>query len=192
MEILLQTRSIALRQFTAEDAGLLYDLDADPDVMRFITGGPATPLAQIRSEVLPAFLAYHRAGPDFGFWAAQEPIAGTFMGWFHLRAEHGTPDTEPGLGYRLRPEFWGRGLATEGSRALIGHAFSVASVPVTRVVAQTLAVHDASRRVMEKAGMVLVRRFTADWPVRLEGDEFGDVEYAITRATWLAAGSPAA
>ncbi len=59
---------------------------------------------------------------------------------------------------------------------------------VQRVVAETMVVHSASRRVMEKSGMRLVRTFRADWPVRIPGDEEGDVEYAITRAEWEAQG----
>ena len=57
---------------------------------------------------------------------------------------------------------------------------------IQRVVAQTMAVHLASRRVMEKAGMRLVRSFPTVWPVRIPGDEEGEVEYAITRAEWAA------
>jgi len=49
-----------------------------------------------------------------------------------------------------------------------------------------MVVHVASRRVMEKSGMRLVRSFVADWPVRIPGDEHGDVEYAITRDEWRA------
>ena len=56
----------------------------------------------------------------------------------------------------------------------------------TRVYAEAMAVHGASRRVMEKAGLRLVRTFHATWPVRIPGDEHGDVEYAITRAEWAA------
>ena len=59
---------------------------------------------------------------------------------------------------------------------------------VERVHAETMVVHTASRRVMEKAGMRLIRTFMADWPVRIEGDEHGDVEYAITRAEWVGTG----
>lgn len=55
-----------------------------------------------------------------------------------------------------------------------------------RVRAETMVAHLASRRVMEKAGMREVRRFHADWPDRIPGDELGDVEYAITRQEWLA------
>ena len=55
---------------------------------------------------------------------------------------------------------------------------------VQRVVAETIVVHAASRRVMEKAGLTLVRTFPADWPCPIEGDERGDVEYALDRAEW--------
>ena len=67
-------------------------------------------------------------------------------------------------------------------------------LPIERVYAHTMSVHRASRRVMEKSGMRMVRMFTADWPVRIPGDEYGDVEYAVTRAEWVAnraAGRPA-
>ena len=47
-----------------------------------------------------------------------------------------------------------------------------------------MAVHTASRRVMEKAGLTLVRTFHQEWPDRIPGDEHGDVEYALTRADW--------
>ena len=184
MEILLETPRLVLREFTVDDVDELVALDADPRVMRFISNGAPTAREEVEREIIPAYLAYHRSTPDFGFWAAQARETGEFLGWFHLRPEPGTPPAEPELGYRLRHACWGRGLATEGSRALIDHAFGI---PATvRVTANTMAVHTASRTVMERCGMTLVRSFRAEWPVRIDGDEAGDVEYAITRAGWLA------
>jgi RimJ/RimL family protein N-acetyltransferase len=49
-----------------------------------------------------------------------------------------------------------------------------------------MAVNMGSRRVMEKAGLTLVRTFHQDWPDPIPGDELGDTEYAITRPEWLA------
>ncbi|HRB05340.1 MAG TPA: GNAT family N-acetyltransferase, partial [Ilumatobacteraceae bacterium] len=86
------------------------------------------------------------------------------------------------LGYRLRRESWGRGFGTEGSRALIDRGFRDSDVE--RVYAQTMAVNIASRRVMEKAGLRYIRTFETEWPIRLPGDEEGEVEYALTRAEW--------
>ncbi|HZA86374.1 MAG TPA: GNAT family protein, partial [Acidimicrobiales bacterium] len=59
-----------------------------------------------------------------------------------------------------------------------------AELGVDRVYASTMMVNTASRRVMEKAGLRYVRTFHADWPVKIPGDEQGDVEYAIDRAQW--------
>ena len=47
-----------------------------------------------------------------------------------------------------------------------------------------MVVNAASRRVMEKCGLTLVRTFHQEWPYHIEGDEHGDVEYALTRADW--------
>ena len=57
---------------------------------------------------------------------------------------------EPELGYRLRRSAWGQGYATEGAAALVDKAFR--DHGAQRVVAETMAVHTASRRVMEKLG----------------------------------------
>ncbi len=86
------------------------------------------------------------------------------------------------LGYRLRRSAWGKGYAKEGSRALIRKGFT--ELGVQRVVAETMAVNTASRRVMEKAGLTYVRTFHQEWPERIEGEEHGDVEYALTKSDW--------
>lgn len=52
-EILFETERLYLRRFVTDDAALLFELDADPEVMRFITKGRPTPLQQIENEILP-------------------------------------------------------------------------------------------------------------------------------------------
>jgi RimJ/RimL family protein N-acetyltransferase len=175
----LETERLRLRPFTHGDVDNLVELDADPEVMRYITGGRATPREEIVREELPAFM---RPSDGYGFWAAVEKATGEFIGWFHLRPRDDGAADEPELGYRLRRSAWGKGYATEGSRALIERAF--AELGARRVCAETVAVHAASRRVMEKAGLRYVRTFHADWPYKIDGDEEGDVEYALTRAEW--------
>jgi RimJ/RimL family protein N-acetyltransferase len=183
MEAFLETDRLVLRRFTDADVDNLVDLDADPEVMFFINAGTPTPRDEIEQTVLPRFLRYYATYPAWGFFAVIEKATGDFIGWFHLRPdpEGGRPD-EPELGYRLRRSAWGKGYATEGSRALVDRAFS--DLGAARVFATTMAVNAASRRVMEKAGLRFVRIFDADWPVRIPGDEHGDVEYAITRPEW--------
>jgi RimJ/RimL family protein N-acetyltransferase len=47
-----------------------------------------------------------------------------------------------------------------------------------------MVVNAASRRVMENAGLKLVRTFHQPWPDYMEGEEDGDVEYALLRSEW--------
>ena len=137
--VYLETERLVLRRFTADDLDDLVALDGDPAVMRYITGGPPTPRDEMRDDYLPAWLAYYDRGDRYGFWAAIERETGAFLGWFHLRPLPEDPDDEPELGYRLVRSAWGRGYATEGSRALVDKAF--AELGARRVHASTMAVN---------------------------------------------------
>jgi RimJ/RimL family protein N-acetyltransferase len=183
MHVFLETERLVLRRFTEDDVDHLVELDGDPQVMHFINGGRPTPRAEIETDVLPAFLGYYERFAGYGFWAAVEKSSGLFVGWFHFRPAKEAPPDEVELGYRLRRSAWGRGYATEGSRALIDKGF--AELGVERVVAYTMVVNVASRRVMEKAGLRFVRTFHQPWPDYIEGEEKGDVEYALLRSEWV-------
>ena len=155
-DILLETERLYLRRLGPEDARLLFDLDSDPEVMRFISKGQPTPLTRIENEYLPRMLDYYRESPPQGFWPAHLRANDEFIGWFHLRPDKIQPE-EMELGYRLKRSVWGRGLATEGSRALLDRAF--AQWAFEKVCARTLKVNLASRRVMEKSGLLFEHEF---------------------------------
>jgi RimJ/RimL family protein N-acetyltransferase len=185
MPIYLETARLTLRRFTAADEDNLVELDGDPEVMRFLTGGTPTPREEIRNRVLPRVIAYHERPERFGYWAAEEKTTGQFVGWFCFRPRLREPRAgEIELGYRLRTSAWGRGYATEGSRALIHKGFT--ELEVERVFAETMAVNLGSRRVMEKSGLTLARTFHRDGLDAIEGHEHGVVEYALDRADWNA------
>ena len=184
VDVFLETDRLILRRFTMDDEDLLFELDNDPEVMFYLNAGAPVPREEIVDETLPAFLGYYDRFEGYGFWAAIEKESGRFLGWFHFRPGEGAGPLEPELGYRLHRIAWGRGYATEGSRALIDKGFT--EFGVERVYAQTMVVHPGSWRVMEKSGMRRIRIFHAEWPVHIPGDEHGDVEYAITREEWEA------
>jgi RimJ/RimL family protein N-acetyltransferase len=192
-QVYLETERLVLRRFTPADVDAVTALDSDPTVMRYITGGRPTPREEIATDYLPWWMAYYVRGERWGFWAAIEKATGDFIGWFHLRPNDEHPDRldppdEPELGYRLVRSAWGKGYATEGSRALVRKAF--VELGASRVYATTMVVNEGSWRVMEKAGLRYVRTFHMDWPDRIEGEELGDVEYAITREEWERAVHP--
>lgn len=183
MSIFLETNRLTLRRFTEADEDNLVALNSDPEVMRFLNGGKPTPREEVRSRILPRFLGYYERFGDLGVWAAEEKATGRFLGWFHFRPHKTEPrDGEVELGYRLRRSAWGKGYATEGSRALIHKGFTEQGVE--RVVAETMTVNVGSRCVLEKAGLTLVRTFHPDWLDAIEGSEHGEVEYALLRADW--------
>lgn len=177
----LQSERLTLRPLTEADVDLLWELDADPAVMRFLTGGKPTPRETVRDRILPRILATYARHPGFGTFAAQLTATGEFLGWFELDPKDGdVRDVE--LGYRLRRAAWGNGYATEGSRALIRKAFT--ELGVERVYAETMFVNTASRRVMERSGLSYVRTFHLTFDDPIDGTEHGEVEYELRRADW--------
>ena len=182
MQVFLETPRLVLRRFTPADVDNLVSLNADPDVMRFLTGGIPTGRDEIENELLPAFLGYYERSDGYGFWAAIEKRTGEFLGCFYLTPQEGGAPGEVELGFRLRKSAWGKGYATEGARALIRRGFTESGVQC--IVADTMAVNIASRRVLEKAGLKLARTYHQPGPDPIEGGEFGDVEYALHRADW--------
>jgi len=151
VDVFLETERLVLRRFTMDDLEAIVELDRDPDVMRYISGGLATPREEIASDILPAWLGYYARFDSYGFWAAHAKRSGEFLGWFHFRPPPAHEPNDVELGYRLRKSAWGKGYATEGSRALIAHGFTIGRVQ--RVFASAMVVNTASWRVMEKAGM---------------------------------------
>jgi RimJ/RimL family protein N-acetyltransferase len=148
--LFLETERLFLRRATLEDARLLYELDSDPEVMRFISRGVPTPLERIEREILPRWLRYYEEHAHLGWWPAHEKASGDFIGWFHLRPDPYSPQ-EQEVGYRLKRGAWGRGYATEGTRALLVKAFT--EWGIAKVSSRTLERNKASQRVMEKAGL---------------------------------------
>src|SRR5262245_50705809 len=192
MEVFLETERLALRRFTPADLDNLCDLDRDPEVMRFLNGGTPTPRHVIEQEILPRFLRCYERFAGLGYWAAIEKSTGAFLRWFSFHPKDEDSPHQVELGYRLRRAAWGKGYATEAARALIRKGF--VDLGVQRVVASTYEANIASRRVMEKAGLTLVRKFRMTLedflaggtyqPTSLDLFDGDDVEYALDRADW--------
>jgi [ribosomal protein S5]-alanine N-acetyltransferase len=184
MHIFLETDRLILRRFTDtdEDGALLFEVDSDPEVMRYI--GPFTlgGIEAYRERIRTYWLPYYAAYPDRGLWAVIEKSTNHFIGWIFLRpstdsrfaGEVGwTRSTDIEIGYRLRRAAWGRGLATEAAAVLV--RLSLDDPTVTCVVSYALIPNRGSTRVMEKAGLSRVREFT------LSGYTDPGVVYAVCR-----------
>ena len=72
MEVVLETERLILRRFTDADVDALVDLDSDPQVTRFITGGEP----EFDRDMLDAWLAQYDRWPAYGTFAAIERSGG--------------------------------------------------------------------------------------------------------------------
>jgi RimJ/RimL family protein N-acetyltransferase len=189
------TERMLLRPFTEVDLGWLTALHGDPAVMRYIDS--PVPADFVAAVTLPAFLREHAELPaGVGHFAALREPGGEPLGWFglappsSLALQHAATigldrvvSDALEVGYRLFPSAWGQGYATEGTRTLVRRAFTEGGA--AHVVATTMSVNVASRRVLEKAGLTLAGTLLIDWPDPLDGAEHGEVIYAANRQDWL-------
>jgi RimJ/RimL family protein N-acetyltransferase len=158
----VQTPRLELRAIVDEDLDALVELDGFAAVRDAIDPfGEHIPDDAVQRREYERLLV-----GNAGYAAAVEPASGRLVGWFQAQlAADGSGELE--LGYRLRPDVWGRGYATEGAAALLADA--LARPEVTRVYAHVLLSNPASLRVMEKIGMTYARA----WAYRgLPGAEY--------------------
>jgi len=145
----LTTPRLTLRPWRASDRVLFQAINADPRVMEFY---PST-LTPQESDALVTRIEQHFAQHGHGPYAVELTETGTFIGYIGLYtptfAAHFTPTVE--IAWRLSADHWGKGLATEGARAVLHHAFQTLKLP--SLVSFTVPQNQRSRRVMEKLGM---------------------------------------
>jgi len=185
MTIFLETDRLRLHRFTPDDLDALYELDGDPDVIRWTNlDGRRAPYAFYRDVLLPRNLGFYEKYAGYGYWVAEERATGGWLGWFHFRPSREDPD-EIELGYRLRKSAWGQGCATEGSRALVRQGFL--ELGTARVSATALAANCASIPVMEKAGLRHERDYVHEFTDPETGQVTGHpaVKYALDRRDFV-------
>ena len=185
----LHTPRIQLVPLSDDHLRYEVELDADPEVMRYLGNGRARSRREVEIIHRRRLAAASRI-PGLGFWVGF--VADAFVGWWILeppqRADQGPVEGQAELGYRLVRRSWRQGLASEGARELLRHGFE--DLGLVRVFAETMAVNAASRATMASVGMRHVRTFQLDWDEPLPGSELGEVEYAITRDEWRARQPP--
>ena len=148
--VAFETPRLLLREWRESDRSPFAEMNADPEVMRYF---PSTLTAE-KTDALLEWIRAHFERHGFGLWAAELKETNDFAGYIGLAVPsfeaHFTPCVE--IGWRLAARFWNRGLATEGASAALTFAHS--RLGLDEVVSFTVAENIASRRVMEKIGML--------------------------------------
>jgi RimJ/RimL family protein N-acetyltransferase len=146
----VDTARLHLRPLATEDLDALVELDGFEPVRAAVD-----PFSDLIPDDPLARREYERGLVGrAGFLAAVERASVRLLGWFQVEDVAGAPG-EVELGYRMRPDAWGRGYATEGAAALLADA--LARPGVRRVYAHALLANPGSLRVLEKIGMTYAR-----------------------------------
>ena len=145
MKLILETDRLLLRTFLIEDAPLFYDLNADPEVVKY-TGDGAFKSLEEAQQLIVNYTDYATNG--FGRNTVVLKATQEVIGWCGLKKQ---ADGMVDLGYRFFRKHWNRGYATEASRAMINYGFRYYGIE--EIVGRAAQANKASVRVLEKIGM---------------------------------------
>lgn len=151
MNVIIETKRLFLRTFTLDDAELVYNLNLDPDVIRY-TGDPIKNIEHakqvLEQTILPQYALYNH-----GRWAVLTKHDLQFIGWCGLKTR---PErNEVDLGYRFLKSSWGKGYATEAAFASLKYGFE--KLGLQKIIGRAMPQNLASLRVLEKCGMLYSR-----------------------------------
>jgi RimJ/RimL family protein N-acetyltransferase len=155
----LETERLVCGRPRIGDADELLRVMLHPDVLRTTWFEPQPPTRAYVVDKLAGDLQ-HWERHGFGPWLLRDRAGGELVGRGGLKhtAATGVPEVE--IGWTIDPARWGEGLGTELARASVQAAFG--GLALDEVIAYTSPENTASRRVMEKAGMVFEREFAYD------------------------------
>lgn len=147
MKTLIETERLLLREITLNDKEEMLQLHSNSDVQKY-TGEPLVEsIEEMERAIQTRINNYEKYG--YGRWATFLKNGMQFIGWAGLAF---LPEfDEIDLGYRFSPKYWGMGLATEASHAILTYGFD--KLELERIIAIAMKENKASIKVMEKAGM---------------------------------------
>lgn len=146
---MLTTNRLRVTTWLPEDAEALYELHSNPETMRFV--GPRRPETRAETDRRLENYLHEQRTRGWTKWRVCD-VDGTMIG----RAGFGTSDAGRELGYTLRPESWGQGVATELAQALVRWHREHPDPALPRELwAYAVLENKPSRRVLEKVGFTL-------------------------------------
>jgi RimJ/RimL family protein N-acetyltransferase len=178
-----ETARLRLREWDEDDETRFYELMNRPEVMEHL-GGVQTP-----EEWRAAYLRVRGFQENYGhtFWIVEDHD-GDILGFCGIKRVN-APDAGDlieahEIGWRMRPEAWGRGLAKEAAIASLDLAFRRLAAPF--VIATTIPSNLPSQGLMKRLGMT--RRADLDYvDSRFDADHNPTIVYSIAATDWPAA-----
>lgn len=152
---LFSSARLGFRNWQERDQMPFSRMNTDPKVMEHFPGL----LSKEESDGLISRFMDHQEQYGFCFFAVDETESGNFIGFIGLKRtgfeEFFTPCVE--IGWRLHPDFWGKGYATEGAVACLDFGFN--QLNLDKIVSFTTTTNHRSEKVMQRIGMSKVAEF---------------------------------
>ncbi|MGW3626239.1 GNAT family N-acetyltransferase [Streptomyces sp. NPDC000880] len=152
----IQTPRLLLRRWHDDDLVPMAEINADPEVMRWIDDGSVRDLEQTAEAIERWEEEWDEEG--FGLFAVELLASGEMAGFVGLSVPLFLPEVLPAveIGWRLGRPFWGQGYASEAAQASL--EFALQDRGLDRVISIARVGNDASENVMRKLGMVPERQ----------------------------------
>jgi RimJ/RimL family protein N-acetyltransferase len=176
---------LSYRLMTLDDADLLFEVDQDAEVMKFISDGVKSTMKDIKETMIPRLAAYRNVQKGWGIWQVNIRETNEYIGWVLVRPmDYFSPifDTNNPLrdnielGWRFMAKAWGKGYATEAAAQIMQsmtQAFNNEH-DTQPAIKSYCAIADpdntASINIMRKLGMKYIKTYThhdtlGDWYV---------------------------
>lgn len=155
MKQYIKTRRLILRSWQEEDIVHLARLNSDDKVMEFFLKKMShEETLALYNQIQEEFMAY-----GFGVYAVEEKETGTFIGFVGLHHVTFEVDFAPAIEilWRLLPDFWGKGYATEAAMACLNYAKD--ELKLKEIVSFTSLPNKRSEHVMQRIGMTRIKEF---------------------------------
>ncbi|MEU7556153.1 GNAT family N-acetyltransferase [Streptomyces sp. NPDC044571] len=154
----IRTPRLLLRRWTDDDVVPLSEINADPEVMRWIGDGDTLDPEQTAEEIERWEEEWDEEG--FGVFAVELLASGELIGAVGLSVPEFLPEVLPAvdISWRLGRPFWGQGYASEAAHATL--EFALQDRGLDRIVAINRVGNEESENVIRKLGMVSEREAT--------------------------------
>lgn len=167
MKFHIETERLILREFRPEDAEGMFELNSNPEVLRYLGEKTFTNIEQAQANI--ANIRQQYADHGIGRWATFEKSSGDFIGWSGLKFITAIENNQTlfhDVGYRFIPRYWNKGYATESGKAALEYGFR--TMQLNEIIGMCNEANLASRRSLEKCGLTFVEKFqwddiTCDW-----------------------------
>lgn len=147
----IQTDRLTLRKLRPEDADSLYTLIGSNSICEQFTGFNPYRTPEMANDFVGEAIANY---DDDRFYSWVIELDGQFCGTI-AAYDYNADEDSIELGYTIVPEFWRRGYASEAADAVCKYVLDCEGI--SKIIAWVASDNIGSVRVLEKAGMKLVR-----------------------------------